>query len=364
VHTVPILVLMAWHGFGGWKRSLITKLDEPKETDLVNLPLRWQAAATALLTAALTAVTPAPALAQDAYPNKPIHLIVPFAAGGGGDTLARLVMMRVATELGQPLVVENVAGAGGNIGVLNGAKAAPDGYTLIYGTNGTHAINQTLYGKPGFNAERDFQPVSQLTRIAAMVVVRPGLPAGNMKELLALVKASPGKYTFASAGNGTTSHLAGEMLKARAGLDMVHVPYRGGALAMTDLLGGQVDLMIDVMPNTTPHVKGGRIKGLAVSTAQRLASLPEMPTIAESGVPDFDVSAWDAIFAPAGTPQAIVQRVNLAIGKALADPALQTQLRERGAEAAPSSPQALREFVSAEVKRWGEAVKRSGATVD
>jgi len=330
----------------------------------MNSRVRWQTSATALLTAALTAFAAAPALAQDPYPSKPIHLIVPFPAGGGGDNLARLVMTRVAKELGQPLVVENVAGAGGNIGVAKGSKAPPDGYTLIYGTNGTHGINQTLYSKPGFNAERDFQPVSQLTKIAAMVVVRPGLPAANMKELLTLVKANPGKHTFASAGNGTTSHLAGEMLSAGAGLEMVHVPYRGGALAMTDLLGGQVDLMIDVMPNTAPQVKGGRIKGLAVSTAQRLASQPDVPTIAESGVPGFDVSAWDAIFAPAGTPQSVVQRVNEAIGKALADPALQAQLRERGSEVAPSSPQALREFVGAEIKRWGEAVKRSGATVD
>jgi tripartite-type tricarboxylate transporter receptor subunit TctC len=316
--------------------------------------------------AAIAALLLAPAAhAQDTYPSKPIRLVVPFAAGGGGDILARLVMTRVAKELGQPLVVENLAGAGGNIGVATGAKAAPDGYTLIYGTNGTHGINQTLYRKPGFDAEKDFEPVSQLTRIAAMVVVRPGLAgAGSMKELLQTVKTNPGKYTFASAGNGTTSHLAGELLKAGAGLQMVHVPYRGGALAMNDLLGGQVDLMIDVMPNTAPQVRGGRIKGLAVSTAQRVGAMPELPTVAESGVAGFDVSAWDAIFAPAGTPAAVVQRVNAAIAKALSDPELQAQLRERGAEAAPGSPQALRAFVASEIKRWGDAVKRSGATVD
>ena len=330
----------------------------------MTLSLRWPASATALLVAAIATFSAAPALAQEPYPSKPIRLVVPFAAGGGGDTLARLVMMRASTELGQPLVVENIAGAGGNIGVVAGAKAAPDGYTLIYGTNGTHAINQTLYGKPGFDAVKDFEPVSQLTKIAAMVVVRPGLPVANMKDLLQLIKANPGKYTFASAGNGTTSHLAGELLKAGAGLALVHIPYRGGALAMTDLLGGQVDMMIDVMPNTAPHVNGGRIKGLAVSTAQRLDSLPDVPTVAESGVAGFDVSAWDAIFAPAGTPPAVVQRVNEAIAKALADPALKAQLRERGAVAAPSSPQALRQFVAVEIKRWGEAVKRSGASVE
>ena len=317
----------------------------------------------ALALALAVAALPA-ARAADPWPAKPIHVVVPFAAGGGGDILARLVMTRVGRELGQPLVFDNLAGAGGNIGARAAAKAPADGYTLLYGTNGTHAINQTLYRDPGFDALRDFEPVSQLTKIAAMVVVRPGFPAAGMKELLQTLKANPGKYTFASAGNGTTSHLAGELLKASAGLAVVHVPYRGGAPAMTDLIGGQVDLMIEVMPNTAPQVRAGTIRGLAVSTAQRVAAMPELPTIAESGVPGFDVSAWDAVFAPAGTPQAVVAQLSDAIAKALADPELKAQLRQRGADAAPGSPDALRRHVAAEIKRWGEAVKRSGATVD
>lgn len=303
-------------------------------------------------------------LAQEAYPVKPVRVIVPFVAGGGGDILARLVMNRVATELGQPVVFENLPGAGGNVGSIAGARAANDGYTLLYGTNGTLAINQTLYRKPGFDPLVDFQPVGQLTRIAAMVVVRPGLPVTTMADLVKLLKSSPGKYTFASAGNGTTSHLAGEILKASTGAAVVHIPYRGGAPAMTDLVGGQVDLMIDVMPNTVPQVKGGRLRGLAVTTATRVATWPDMPTVAESGVKDFDVSAWDAIVAPAGTPVAVVNRLNAAIRTALADPELRRQLADRGAEVAAGTPQALGGFIKAEIERWGQAVKRSGAQVD
>ncbi|MFT4194304.1 Bug family tripartite tricarboxylate transporter substrate binding protein [Ottowia sp.] len=307
-----------------------------------------------------------PTVLAQTYPTKPVKVIVPFPAGGGGDTLARLMLTRVAQELGQGFVFENLAGAGGNIGSQAAARAPADGYTLLYGTNGTFGINHTLYKEAGFDPLKDFAPVSQLSRIAAMVVVRQDLPARTMPELLALLRREPGKHTFASAGNGTTSHLAGEMLKASAGIDMVHVPYRGGAPAMTDLLAGQVDMMIDVMPNAAPHVKaGGRARGLAVSTAQRVASFPDMPTIAESGVPGFDVSAWDALFVPAGTPAPVIARLEQAVHKALADPELRRQLQERGAEAAPSSsPPALGSFVQSEIKRWGDAIRRSGARVD
>jgi tripartite-type tricarboxylate transporter receptor subunit TctC len=302
--------------------------------------------------------------AADPYPTKPVKVIVPFPAGGGGDTLARLMLNRVARELGQSFVFENVAGAGGNIGSQTASRAAADGYTLLYGTNGTFGINHALYKSTGFDPLKDFEPVSQLSRIAAMVVVRNNLPAANMQELIKLIEREPGKITFASAGNGTTSHLAGEILKASANLNMVHVPYRGGAPAMNDLLAGQVDMMIDVMPNTAPQIKGGRVRGLAVSTARRVASLPDMPTVAESGVRGFDVSAWDALFAPAGTPAPVIARLNEAVQKALADPELRQQLQERGAEAAPGTPQALASFVRSELTRWGDAVRRSGARVD
>ena len=305
-----------------------------------------------------------PALAADIYPNKPVKVIVPFPAGGGGDTLARLMLTRVAQELGQPFVFENLAGAGGNVGSQTAARTAADGYTLLYGTNGTFAINHTLYKNAGFDPLKDFTPVSQLSRIAAVVVVRDSLPAANMEELLKLIRSEPGKYTFASAGNGTTSHLAGEILKSTASLNMVHVPYRGGAPAMNDLLAGQVDMMIEVMPNAAPQLKGGRVRGLAVSTAGRVASLPDMPTIAESGVSGFDVSAWDGVVVPAGTPAPVVARLNDAVRKALADPEIGRQLQARGAEPASSTPEEFGSFIRSEMSRWGEAVKRSGAQVD
>ncbi len=315
----------------------------------------------------LFACLPGAAFAAGTWPDKPVKLIVPFPPGGGGDTLARLVMTRVAQELGQPLVVENLAGAGGNVGSMNAARAPADGYTLLYGTNGTFGINQTLYRKPGFSATKDFEPVGRMTTIAAMVVVRPGLNVKTMADLTKLFKANPGKYTFASAGNGTTSHMAGEMLKAALGVDIVHVPYRGGAPAITDLIGGQVDTMIDVMPNTAPQVKGGKLQALAVSTAKRVPGFENVPTIAESGVPGaagFDVGAWDAIFAPKGTPAEVIDKVNAALRKVLADPEMQAQLASRGAVASPSTPVELRSFVASEVDRWGKAVKQAGATVD
>lgn len=299
-----------------------------------------------------------------AYPTKPIRLVVPFPPGGGGDTLARLETTPMAAVLGQPFVVENLAGAGGNIGAASAARALADGYSLLYGTNGTHGINPTLYRKTGFDPRKDFEPVSRLTRIAAILAVRPGLAANSLRELLNLARANPGKLTFASAGNGTTSHLAGEMLKSEAGIDILHVPYRGGALAMTDLLGGRVDFMIDVAPNIAPQLQGGRLRALAVSTAQRSASFPDLPTMAESGVPGFDVSAWDALFAPAGTPRPIIERLNAAAAKALSDPGVRHALLQRATEPWPSSPEELGRFVTAELARWGAAVKRSGAAIE
>ena len=295
--------------------------------------------------------------------HKPISLIVPFPAGGGGDTLARLVMTRAAKELGQTVVIENLGGAGGNVGRAAAAKAPADGYTLLYGTNGTLAINHAIYKTPGFSPTKDFDPVTQLTSIAAMVVVRPGLAANSMAELTTLLKANPGKYTFGSAGNGTTSHLAGEIYKSSAGLAVVHIPYRGGAQAMTDLVGGQIDMMIEVMPSEAPQARAGRIKPLAVSTAKRAPGWPDIQTIAESGIKGFDVSAWNAIVVPAGTPRPIVDRLNAAIRAALADPELRTQLATRGTEIAPGSPEALTQHITNNLKLWGDAVKRSGDSI-
>ena len=309
-------------------------------------------------------LTTAQAQPAASYPSKPIKVIVPFTAGGGGDILARLVMLRVAKELGQPIIFENLSGAGGNVGSAVAARAPADGYTLLYGTNGTLAINQTIYKSPGFNPLKDFEPVSQLTQLAAMVVVRPTLAVNSMAELTKLLKANPGKYSFGSAGNGTTSHLAGEIYKSRAGVAVVHIPYRGGAQAMTDLIGGQVDMMIEVMPNAAPQAKAGRVKPLAVTTAKRVAAWPDVPTIAESGLPGFEVSAWDAIVIPAGTPRAIVDKINAAIHKAALDAELRSQLQQRGADMAPGTPEELSKYIASNITLWGDAVKRSGASVD
>lgn len=306
-----------------------------------------------------------PAVAQGNYPNKPIRVIVPFPAGGGGDTLARLVLTRAGSELGHHgMIFENLAGAGGNLGSVAAKRAAPDGYTVLYGTNGTFAINRTLYKNPGFDPEKDLLPVSRLTSLGLVLVVRPGFPATTMPQLLSTLKSNPGKFSFGSSGNGTTPHLAGEIFKQQAGVSMVHIPYRGGAGAMTDLIGGHIDVMIEVMPSAVPHVNAGRLKALAVSTAKRAEALPDLPTIGESGVKGFEVMAWDAVMVPAGTPPEIVATLNKAIRTALADPDIVRQLKARGAEATPSTPEELRAFVRQETERWGAAVKRSGATVD
>jgi tripartite-type tricarboxylate transporter receptor subunit TctC len=315
----------------------------------------------ALIAVALLAI---PLARAAEYPDKPVVVVVPFPPGGGGDTLARTVMPRVSQELGQPIVVENKPGAGGNIGSAGVARATPDGYVLLYGTNGTHAINQSLYRKPGFDAEKDFAPVSRLTEIPAVMVVNPSLlPVKSVPELIAYLKANPGKVSFASAGNGTTSHLAGVMFGTLAGVDIQHIPYKGGAQAITDVIGGQVAMMIDVMPNVYPHIKSGKVRALAISTAARSPAAPDLPAIAEA-VPGFEVSAWDAVFAPPGTPKPIVDRLNVAVRKALEDPAIKDALLTRGTVTVAGSPEDLAKFVSSENARWSKVVKQIGAQVD
>jgi len=306
----------------------------------------------------------APALAAGAYPERPLRLVVPFPPGGGADNLARLIMPKVSQALGQPIVIENRAGAGGNLGAEVVSRANPDGYTLLYGTNGTHAINASLYRHLGFDPVKDFVPVSRMTEIAAMLIVQPQLPVASTAELIAYARAHPGKLNFASAGNGTTSHLAGELFRTQAGIDIVHVPYRGGALAMTDLIGGQVQMMIDVMPNAYPQAREGRVRGLAVTTLARFPGAPELPTIAESGLPGFEASAWDGIFVPTGTPAAVVERLNAAIRQALEDPELVAALRSRGAVPVPGTPESFAQFIAASAEKWTQAVRASGAKID
>lgn len=313
-------------------------------------------AATAL--AAMAAESPA------AYPSKPITVIVPFTAGGGGDIQARMVLTRLGKELGQAIIFENVGGAGGNIGVQRGARAVPDGYTLVYGTNGTHAINPALYKNAGFNPRKDFQPIGRIASVSAMLVVRPNYPANSVAELVKLIKSKPGEITFASAGNGTTSHLAGEMFKVATGGAISHIPYKGGAQAIVDVMGGRVDFMIQVVPQVGEQVRGGNLKALAVTTPKRVASFPSVPTMEEAGVQDFQVAAWDALFVPVGVPEVIVSKLSASLRKILADKELVDQLAAAGAEPSASSPEELARFLDSEIARWGVAVKRSGAEVN
>jgi tripartite-type tricarboxylate transporter receptor subunit TctC len=314
--------------------------------------------------ALLALVLPMGTAGAQEYPDKPVHLIVPFPPGGGADILARTVSPRLAQALGKPIVIENKPGAGGNVGAEYVAKSAPDGYTLLYGTNGTHGINASLYRNLRFDPVKDFIPVSRMTTIAAMLIVNNQFPVTTVEELIRYAKTNPGKVNFASAGNGTTSHLAGELFKTMAGIDIVHVPYRGGALAVTDLIGGQVQMMIDVMPNAYPLAKDGRARGIAVSTATRYPGAPEYPTIAESGLPGFEASAWDGIFVPTGTPAPIVARLNAAVRETLADPEVAEALRARGAQPNPNTSEAFARFIADSSEKWARAVRASGAKID
>jgi tripartite-type tricarboxylate transporter receptor subunit TctC len=309
---------------------------------------------------ALTLATPAFA----AYPDKPIRVIVPFPAGGGGDILARTVINKIAEQTGWTFVIENRAGAGGNIGTEAAARATPDGYTLAYGTNGTHGINHSLYKKTGFDPVADFEPISRFTQIALLMVVNNDVPAKSAKELLDYLKANPGKVNIGSAGNGTTSHLASEIFRTATGVNYQHVPYRGGGPAKTDLVSGQIQMMIEIMPSVYPNAQQGQVRALAVTTDKRWPLAPDVPTIAETIVPGFRVSAWDGLWAPKGTPKEIIATLNAAARKALSDPQLRDDLLKKGAEPVPGTPEELGQFVAAELPRWKQAVEASGAKID
>jgi tripartite-type tricarboxylate transporter receptor subunit TctC len=302
--------------------------------------------------------------AAHAYPDRPIRVIVPFAPGGGGDTLARMVLNKIAEQQGWTIVIDNRAGAGGNIGTAAAAKAEPDGYTLAYGTNGTHGINQALYKTTGFDPVKDFAPISRFTQIALLVVTNPAVPASSAKELIAYLKANPDKVNVASAGNGTTSHLAQVMFANATGVRYQHVPYRGGGPAKIDLMSGQVQMMIEIMPSVLALARENKLHGLAVTTAKRWPLAPDIPTLAEDTLPGFEVTAWDGWWAPAGTPADIIATLNAAARKALADPQLRDALLKSGAEPAATSPEELGAFVASELPRWGKAVEQSGAKVE
>ena len=332
---------------------------------------RLSAAAAFLVSATLiagAAITAGPAIAQAGYPNKPIKLVVPFPPGGPLDVAGRSIGQKLSEAMGQPVVVENRPGAGGNIGADQVAKSPADGYTLVMGALSTHAVNPHLYAKMPYDALKDFAPVALVAVTPNVLVINPSVPAGSVRELIALAKASPGKLSFASGSNGSAGHLAGELFKSLAQIDIVHVPYKGGAPAMQDLLGGQVQFMFDNLANSMAQVRAGKLKAIAVTTAKRSALAPDLPTMAEVGVPGFDISTWYGIMAPAGTPPDIVRRLNSEIVRYLNSDAAREQFTAQGAEPAPrfavSSPEQFDAFIRAEHAKYAKIVRDSGARVD
>ena len=304
------------------------------------------------------------AAAQDAFPTRPVSLVIPFPAGGSTDLVGRIVAEKMSSLLGQQIVVDNRGGAGGNVGSAAVAKAEPDGYTILMGTVATHAINPALYKKMPYDPVADFAPVSLLVVVPNVLVVNPDFPAQNVQELIALAKEKPGELSYASSGNGTPLHLSGELFKSMAGVDIVHVPYKGAGPALIDVMGGHVPIMFDNLPSSTEHIKAGKLRGLAVTTAERAPSMPDLPTVAESGLPGYETYTWNALFAPAGTPPEVIAKLNEAAVQAVADPQVQAKLKDVGASVVGSTPEQLAAHVQAELAKWAPVVKASGAQID
>jgi tripartite-type tricarboxylate transporter receptor subunit TctC len=312
---------------------------------------------------------PGPLFAQAAWPTKPVRMVVPFAPGGTTDILARALAPELGRAFGQQFVVDNKPGAGGNVGAADVAKAPPDGYTLLMGTVGTHGINQSLYPRMPYDPIKDFVPITLVAGVPNVLVMNPAkaeaLKINSVPDLIRYAKANPGRLNMASSGNGTSIHLSGELFKTRAGVFMVHFPYRGSGPALLDLIGGTMDLMFDNLPSALPQIKAGKLKALAVTSAQRSAAVPELPTIAEAGpLPGFDASSWFGLLAPAGTPADIVSRVQQETAKALNTPALKERLLSQGAIPSGMTSAQFAAYIAAETKKWAEVVKVSGAKVD
>ncbi len=311
----------------------------------------------------LAATTAFVSAADHAYPNKPLRLIVPFAPGGGADVLARVASAKVGEALGQQVVVDNRAGAGGNIAAEVTAKSAPDGYTLLQ-TNIAHTISVSLYRKLNYDLTKDFVPVTGLASNPFMLALNLNVPANSVKDLIALAKAKPGQLNSGSSGNGGPSHLATELFKTMAGVDIRHIPYKGGALVAIDLISGQVQMMFNTLPVILPNARAGRMKGLAIASSRRIPGAPEFPTFAEAGLPGFEVSAWYGVMVPTGTPPAIVNKLNVAFVGALKMPDVRERLASENFEVVGSSPTDFGVFVKTEIAKWAKIVKISGAHVD
>ena len=312
------------------------------------------------------ALAGAGARAEDAYPSRPVQMIIPFSAGGPTDIVGRIMGAKMAELLRQQFVVENRVGAGGNIGADVVAKSAPDGYTLLMATVSTNAINPGLYKHLPYDAINGFAPIGRVGVTPTLLLVHPSIPATDVRSLVALIKANPGKYNYGSSGVGSILHLCGEEFKADAGgLDIVHVPYKGSAPMDTDLLGGQIAMAFDATPTAMPLALSGKVRALGAGMATRIPAMPDLPTLQEQGVKGFECYTWNAILAPAGTPMPIVDRLNMAINQALADPAVSSALEKAGIHPTPgSTPQQTTDFVKTELAKWAPIIKASGAQVD
>ena len=323
------------------------------------MPMRLRA----LVAVSLLALCAAPVAAQT-FPSKPIRLICPFPPAGAVDIASRAIADAMSKTIGQPVTVENKPGAGGNLGAEAAARSAPDGYTIFMSTSGIQAINPALYAKMPVDVNRELVPVAPLVSLNNVLVLHPSVKANSVKELIALAKANPGKLPYASSGNGTSIHMSGAMFTHLTGVELIHVPYKGSGPAVTDLLAGQVSLMFDNIPSSLPHIRSGKLKALATTGAKRDAALPDLPTIAEAGVPGYESGVWFGLMAPAGTPKEVVAKLNAEAVKGAKSPDFVKRMGDLGYNMIPASPEVMTDMIRQEIARWTPIVKASGAKVD
>ena len=353
VHIVDI--------FGVFQTAHLGPLNHPNmETALrtTHISRRLCAAAIASLVMSLPGIA-----AAQAFPSKPIRFIVPFAAGGTSDTVTRLIGKELTEIWKVPVVVDNRPGAGGNVGSEMVAHSAPDGYTILMGTVATHGINASLYAKMPYDPVKDFEPVSLVASTPSVLMVHPSVPVKSVADLVSYAKANPGKLNYGSSGNGSSHHLAGQMFTSMAGVNMVHVPYKGTAAAITDLLAGQIQLTFDTLPSAMPHVKAGKLKPLAVTSAQRYPALPNLPTVADT-LPGYEIGSWYGVLAPAGTPREVVKKLSDDIAAVVRRPDMQEKLLAQGAKPVGGTSEQFAAHIQSELKKWSTVVKESGARVD
>lgn len=341
------------------RRSPVVQADLPmRPTASVAKPAAWLAAV-ALLAAAMVS-----SVSAQAWPARPVRLIVPFPPAGGTDVIARVIAPRVGEALGQQVVIDNRAGANGNVGTELVARSSPDGYTLLLNGGGTLAVNPSLYKNLPYDSLRDFAPVSLVALQPSVLVVHPSVPARTVKELISLARKQPGHLNYASSGNGSLAHLSAEVFRTMARIDMVHVPYKGAGPSLADLLAGQVHLIFASSPSVMPHVQNGRLRALGVTTARRVRATPDVPTISEAGVPGFELTGWYGLLAPAGTPVPIVNRLNEVLARTLGLPDVQEKLVGQGLEVVTTTPREFGDYLKAEIAKYARVVREAGVTVD